>query len=182
MMMGVRGERYTPWGWFCALSTPLLISFVVAMAFEPILRFFDYKLETPLSPEIIKALFDAQFGIGRDAINRGFIMHGGAIIAILTFVGSMISSNSVREEKLVAMINLTVPAITCFALGLVFTVLLSTSWYFDLLKTVRNYGNPMLWWLEFFSLWSSMLYFVAGVLLASFAFYRAATLAVKPAS
>lgn len=106
----------------------------------------------------------AMHDYAQSATGNLFVMNGGAIIAVLTFVGHFLSTdNEQRIERGQRLTIALTPAVAAFCCGLFCAVLLGFGYYFGLLhfvKTSKEY-TP-LWRFVWASLFTSMTYFVAG--------------------
>jgi hypothetical protein len=80
---------------------------------------------------------------GQTFIKTVFLLNGGAIIALLTFIGSMYTKDALNIMVAISLGRSLVPAFLCFAGGLVCAALVAAIAYFNWNYVASSHPGPM---------------------------------------
>jgi hypothetical protein len=147
---------------------------VLAIAF-PLLYHLNFKgIPTPwsdlgrLEPAV---RIETLHAYGRDALNNLTLINGGAIIAILTFLGHMFSTDDSKRFRMANQLTTgMIRFVASFAAGLVLSVLSGFIWYTEMLRFLSSGPSGLLFVATYLE-GASMCYFVAGTFFAALAFH-----------
>ncbi|WP_230531114.1 hypothetical protein [Microvirga roseola] len=79
---------------------------------------------------------------GQTFIKSVFLLNGGAILALLTFIGSMYGKNDLNVLAAISLGKKIVPAFYCFAIGLCSAALVALIGFFNWNLIANSYPGP----------------------------------------